>query len=213
MKITKFGHCCLYIEHKGIKILTDPGAYSTSQDEITGVDIILITHEHPDHLHIDSLKKVLTNNPNAKIITNFGVGVLLEKENIFFEKVEDGQYTEINSLLIEGFGSHHEEIYKELGQVQNTGYFIDNILFYPGDAFTNPGKQVEILATPIAGPWTTFKKAMEYVLEIKPRICFPVHDGMFITGRGDLANRLAPKILEGTGIIFTSLKESETKEF
>ncbi|MBI2052837.1 MAG: MBL fold metallo-hydrolase, partial [Candidatus Ryanbacteria bacterium] len=29
MKITKFGHCCLLIKENGVRILTDPGTYST----------------------------------------------------------------------------------------------------------------------------------------------------------------------------------------
>src|SRR4051812_27786091 len=57
MKIKKLGHCCLVIETKGIRIMTDPGNYSTLQADEKNIDIILITHEHTDHLHIESLKK------------------------------------------------------------------------------------------------------------------------------------------------------------
>ena len=38
MNITKLGHCCLLIEEKGLRILTDPGAYSTGQNEIKNID-------------------------------------------------------------------------------------------------------------------------------------------------------------------------------
>ena len=34
MKITKLGHCCLVIEEKGLKILTDPGSYTDTQNNI-----------------------------------------------------------------------------------------------------------------------------------------------------------------------------------
>ena len=43
------------------------------------IDGILYTHEHSDHLNIDSLKKVLENNPQATIFTNDGVGKLLKE--------------------------------------------------------------------------------------------------------------------------------------
>lgn len=152
MKITKLGHCCLLIEHKNKRILTDPGSYSISQNEVFEIDLILITHEHPDHLHIESLEIVLKNNPNAKIITNKSVGKILFEKNIKFEILEDKQATSFESIKLEGFGTEHEEIYQQLGKVENTGYFIDDKLFYPGDAFTNPGKQVEILAFPIVAP-------------------------------------------------------------
>lgn len=95
MKITKFGHCCLLIEENGVRILTDPGTYSTQQSEVKNTDFVLITHEHADHFHIDSLKALLKNNPQAKVITNKSVCVLLEKENIAFSIVENGQNLEI----------------------------------------------------------------------------------------------------------------------
>ena len=85
MKITKFGHCCLLIEENNLRILTDPGNYSTAQNDIKNIDIVLITHEHPDHFHVESLKKLLENNPQAKIITNNGVGALLKELNIEYQ--------------------------------------------------------------------------------------------------------------------------------
>src|SRR3989338_2705657 len=59
---------------KPVRIMTDPGAWSTRQNEEKGIDYIFITHEHQDHFNIESLKKVLANNPKAKVITNKGVG-------------------------------------------------------------------------------------------------------------------------------------------
>lgn len=64
------------IEEGRLRILTDPGSYTTTQNDVKNIDIILITHEHPDYFHLDSLKTVLINNPNATIITNKGVGIL-----------------------------------------------------------------------------------------------------------------------------------------
>lgn len=52
MKITKFGHCCLLIEENGVRILTDPGTYSTQQSEVKNIDFVLITHEHADHFQL-----------------------------------------------------------------------------------------------------------------------------------------------------------------
>lgn len=82
MKITKLGHCCLIVGTDNLRILTDPGNYSTGQNDAKNIDVILITHEHADHLHLESLIKVLENNPNANIITNQGVGVLLDKGKV-----------------------------------------------------------------------------------------------------------------------------------
>jgi L-ascorbate metabolism protein UlaG (beta-lactamase superfamily) len=37
IKVTKLGHCCLLIETGGLRILTDPGSYSTSQSEVKDI--------------------------------------------------------------------------------------------------------------------------------------------------------------------------------
>ncbi len=210
MRITKLGHCCLIVEIKGKRILTDPGSYSTLQDEQKNIDIILITHEHGDHLHIESLKKVLVNNPSAQIITNTAVGKLLDVESIKYQILEGTTSGTFLGVLLEAFDARHEEIYEEFGQVQNTGYFIENTLFYPGDAFYNPGKPVDILALPVAGPWMRLKRAIEYGKEIKPRICFPVHDGILVNP--ELGSRLPSMILPKLGIEFRVLEIGKEEE-
>lgn len=183
MKITKLGHCCLLIQEQGLHILTDPGAWTTAQNEIQNIDLILITHEHPDHLHMESLQTVLANNPQARIITNSGVGKILTQKNIHFELLEHGQETLFQSVRIEGYGSKHAYIYKTIPEVINTGYFISNCFFYPGDALYDPGKPVEILALPVSGTWLTLAQALDYAIRVRAKKCFPVHDGMlkFIT--------------------------------
>jgi L-ascorbate metabolism protein UlaG (beta-lactamase superfamily) len=204
MKITKFGHCCLLIEENGVRILTDPGTYSTQQNDVVGIDFILITHEHNDHLHIDSLKVILKNNPNAKIITNESVGKLLEKEKILFNIVEDSQGFDANGILIEGFGKKHAVIHSLIPQIQNTGYFIQNKLFYPGDAYVDPCKRIDILALPVAGPWLKLDEAIDYGLKLKPNTCFPVHDGNLKSFGA--AHNVTKKVLEQNGIIFSVLE-------
>lgn len=178
MKITKLGHCCLLIEEQGIHILTDPGAWTTAQNEIQDINLILITHEHPDHLHMESLQTVLANNPKAQIITNSGVGKILMQKQIHFELLEHGQKTFYQSVRIEGYGSKHAYIYKTIPEVINTGYCISNYFFYPGDALYDPGKPVEILALPVAGTWLTIAQALDYAIRVRAKKCFPVHDGM-----------------------------------
>lgn len=200
MNITKLGHCCLIIEENEIRIMTDPGAYSTLQNEVKDIDYIFITHEHPDHLHMESLKTVLKNNPEAKIVSNNGVRKLLDNENIPCALLEHGSTGEFGGVRVEGWGEKHATIYQDFGQVQNTGYFFQKRFFYPGDAFYNPEKTVEILALPVAGPWMKIAEAIDYAKALKPKVCFPVHDGMLkFTG----PTRFVPqKFLPPAGIEF-----------
>lgn len=211
MKITKIGHCCLVIEENGLSIMTDPGGWSTTQSEIKNIDVILITHEHPDHLHIDSLKAVLANNPLATIYTNKAVGRILNEAGIHYQQIKHGDSITIKAIAIEGYGTKHAQIHPSITPVENTGYMIANKLFYPGDAFTNPGKPVEILALPVAGPWLKISEVANYAKSIKPKICFPVHDAMIKLT--DWLHGITKIILKSDGIDFTPLKENESIKF
>lgn len=204
MKITKLGHCCLVIETSGKRVMTDPGAFSATQNEEKNISAILITHEHQDHLHVQSLKKVLENNPDAIVITNTAVGKILDENKIKYTKIEEGQKYDLNGVNISGFGNKHAEIYGVYGQVQNTGYMID-ALCYPGDSFSNPNSKVDILALPVTGPWMKIKDAIDYAKNLNPRICFPVHDA-YIHDWASFIWRVPENLLKEVGIEFKKLE-------
>lgn len=201
----------MVIEENGLRVLTDPGAWTTAQNKITGIDIILITHEHADHFHVESVKTILKNNPLARISTNSGVGKILSQENIPFTLLEDKNSLSVRGVNIEAYGKEHAYIYKTVPTVVNTGYFIDGRFFYPGDNFYNPQKPVEILALPVAGPWMKIADALEYLHQIKPKKAFPVHDGMLKIFGGHHAH--PAKILESLGGKFIIPELGKEMEF
>ena len=211
MNIYKIGHCCLVIKTDGKTIVTDPGNFTTEQDELTGVDIILVTHEHGDHFHMDSVKKMKANNPEAVIVTNPTVGKLLEAEGIACDLVSDGLRSDVHGVSLEGIGTEHAIIYDDLGKTENTGYMIAGKLWYPGDSFTDPQRPVDILALPIAGPWMKLAEAFDYARKLKPRVAFPVHDAIMRSPQ--MINRMAPMILANHGVTFQTLDAGETKDF
>src|SRR3989344_8245738 len=153
MKITKYGHSCLLVEDKDARVIIDPGYLSSGQNEVKNVDAVLITHEHPDHLDLGSLGAILSNNTEAKIITNLGVGKILEKESITYQVLGHNKETEIKGIKIRGWGEKHAVLYPTIPQVDNTGYIINKKFFHPGDSFAYPVGSVDILALPLAGPW------------------------------------------------------------
>lgn len=191
--------------------MTDPGEYSTLQNEAKDIQYIFITHEHKDHLHIESLKTVLKNNPKVKVVTNRAVGKLLEVETIPYELLEHGEVRDFSGISVEGHGEKHAVVYEQFGQVQNTGFFFANRFFYPADAFYNPGKPVEILALPVAGPWAKISDAIDYAKEIRPKVCFPVHDGGLKSS--GMAHFVPSKALPSLGIEFVAIPEGGTQEF
>jgi L-ascorbate metabolism protein UlaG (beta-lactamase superfamily) len=212
MKITKFGHCCFLVEENDVRILTDPGNYSTGQNSARGIDLILITHhEHQDHLFLDSLRPILLHNPSAKIVTNSSVAARLASENIPCETLEDGGSISERGVLVEAIGRAHAVIYPGLPQIHNTGYFISNRLFYPGDAFTDPEKPVDILALPVAAVWLKLVESIDYAKAIKPKICFPVHDGN--VKAPESVYRWVKNLLEPVGVGFNVLEKEKEMSF
>jgi L-ascorbate metabolism protein UlaG (beta-lactamase superfamily) len=212
MQITKFGHCCLLVEHNTTRILTDPGEYSTGQDVAKNIDAILITHEHGDHCHIASIKKILVHNPQVRILTNHGVGKLLDAEKIKYELVEHGQSTKVKTCHVEGHGDQHAVMHPSIPTVQNTGYTIDSF-YYPGDALFIPKMKITTLALPVAGPWLKLSDAIDFAWAINPKHVFPVHDAVLSAEGLAVFYRITERFLGNKNIPFTPLRANETKTF
>lgn len=217
MNITKLGHCCLVLEDKGMKILTDPGTFTTEPIKaVTGIDIILITHEHADHFHIDSIEFVLKNNPAAVVVSNGAVAKLLAEKNIPCTVVGDAQSATVGAaggILIEGFGKDHAPIYGTMGLVENTGYMVAGTFYFPGDSFHDPKRPIDVLALPVAGPWMKISEAIDFAKLVKPRTAFGVHDGMIVPGFAGFVATMLNNFLKPDGIEFVALGAGELKEF
>lgn len=166
----------MLLEIKDKKILVDPGRFSEQQNELADIDIILITHEHADHCHSESVTRIVENNPDAIIVTNTSVAALLAKLEIEAYVLEGRDTANVADIFLEAFDGPHVEIFEDFGLVKNTGYFVDETFFFPGDAYTVPNKPVKILALPVAGPWCKMPEAIRYALAVKPNVAFPVHD-------------------------------------
>lgn len=210
MKITKLGHCCLLIETKGKRILTDPGSYTIeAHSKIENIDYILFTHEHHDHYHVESLKVILEKNPQAVIYSNNSVSELLDKEGVKHTQINHRDTILLCEISVTGIGEKHAQMHSTIPLSSNLGYFIDERLWYPGDAFTNPERSVEILALPVSGPWMKLSEAIDYALLLKPKKVFPVHDGT----RFGSAHVLPAKVLAPEGIEFIVMAEGDSREF
>ena len=211
MTITKFGHSCLLIEEKEVRILLDPGSYSEGQNDVQNVDAVLITHEHQDHVALGSLKTILKNSPEARVVTHKGVAEMLAKENIKTEIVEDDQSTEVKGIKIEGKGSEHALIHSSIPLVKNVGYFVAGKFFYPGDALTLPERPVEILAMTAFAPWGKISELIDYAIAVKPKVAIPVHDA--ILKNPAMLHPMFTKILGDADIEFESLEIGKGYEF
>ncbi|MBX3098893.1 MAG: MBL fold metallo-hydrolase [Salinibacterium sp.] len=201
MKLTKFEHSCLVLEKAGATLVIDPGSFTTPLIDVNGVVAIVITHEHADHWTAEHLERLLERNPKARILGPAGVAEAAS--GFAVETVKDGDVIQVDPFTLRFFGSKHAVIHSSIPVVDNVGVLVDDALYYAGDSYTVPPVAVETLAVPIGAPWLKIGDAMDYVLEIKPRRAFPVHDSVLSQiGKGMTRARIDIVTKQGGGEFF-----------
>ncbi len=179
MRITKYGHACLLVEEHETRFLLDPGTFSKDLGDVNGLDAILVTHDHADHVDPDTVKRLLEDNPQAKVYADKGGVKVLAEAGIEAETVADEQEVDVNGVRVQVVGEFHDPIHRDFPAMSNVGYLIAGRLFYPGDALTVPPLPIEILALPTGGPWMKTEEGIDYLKEIKPKAAIPVHDALY----------------------------------
>jgi L-ascorbate metabolism protein UlaG (beta-lactamase superfamily) len=163
MRITHYGHACVLAElPDGARILFDPGTYSAGFEDLTGLDAILITHEHPDHHDRERLPRLAAANPGAAVVTVADAGdpVTVGGAGGAAVRVQPGE---------------HAIIHPDLPTVTNHAYQVGDLLFHPGDSFTRPRGEVRILLLPSGGPWMKLSESIDYLRAVAPEIAIPIH--------------------------------------
>jgi len=214
MKITKYGHACLLVEIEDARILLDPGVWNPTPDA-EGIDAVLITHEHQDHIDIAQLKEVLSRNPEAVIYTHESVGKVLEEAGVKYSTMNEGEIVSVKEVSVQSLGHDHAIIYGDMSPCRNTGFLIGEKLFVPGDALHDvPLKSVEVLALPTGAPWMKLSEAINYAKKVKPKSVFPIHDAMYTE---EVQRGMIPRIIGGNlnevGIEFRDMAAGSTEMF
>jgi L-ascorbate metabolism protein UlaG (beta-lactamase superfamily) len=84
--------------------LTDPGCFTIeAHSKLEGIDAILFTHEHADHYHLESLKILLSKNPDVQVFANTSVAELLNTENIKYVIIQNGQTLDFEGIILTGY--------------------------------------------------------------------------------------------------------------
>jgi L-ascorbate metabolism protein UlaG (beta-lactamase superfamily) len=175
MQLSKFGHSCVLVTSGAARLLIDPGSFSHGFESLTGLTGVLITHQHGDHLDTNRLHELLGRNPDAQVVCDRGSVELLRERGIEPKVVEQGDRFELG-VPVRVFGELHAVIHPDLPQVPNVGYLVDERFFHPGDSFTVPDVDVEVLGVPAGAPWLRIADSIDYVRRIRPRIALPIHE-------------------------------------
>lgn len=194
------GHGSLMFKVNGYIIYIDPVRSSGNYDFMPKADIILVTHEHGDHLDvalIDSLKK-----NGTLVFCNANSAIKIPWAMI----MKAGDRQEINNIRIEAVPAYNIVNVRAPGQPfhpkgAGIGYVltIGGKRFYvAGDTENTPEmkdlKNIDVAFLPMNLPYTmTPEMVADAAKAFKPKILYPYHFGD--TNTDDLV-----KLLKDTGI-------------
>lgn len=180
MRLTKFGHAAVRIEYDGTTIALDPGIWS-QRDVVEGVDAVLITHEHVDHVDLDHLRAT-----EAPIHTIGAVAAQIREQDPEVAErvtvVQPDESLRIGSIGVRAVGELHAVIHPELPRFHNSGYLLsvgDQTVFHPGDALTGPGVAVDVLLAPVCAPWMRSSEGVEFARSVGAPRNVAIHDRVY----------------------------------
>ena len=211
MKVTKYEHACLVLEQNDEKVIVDPGFYTRPITGEQNVMAIVITHKHDDHCFEEQIDRILNDNPDAHIFGTDEVVQRLAPRKA--TAVHHGDFYKAGTFSLEFIGDVHAEIHRSIPLIQNCGVMINDYLYYPGDSFTRPDRNVELLACPSSAPWAKVSEIMDFVDDVKPKRSFPTHNIHLSEQGHDMYN---PRIKAGTeahGGEFFFIQPGESKTF
>ncbi|MCA9330739.1 MBL fold metallo-hydrolase [Candidatus Saccharibacteria bacterium] len=207
MKVTKYEHACLVVEENGERLVIDPGMLA-KLPELENVVAVVVTHVHPDHLHLPNLQALVGASPGLTIFGSDEVIAELGELDVKKVSVENDMMT-VGRFRLEFFGHDHAVIYQQV-PCQNRGVLVNETLYYPGDSFTLPEKPVQDLAFPAAGPWCKVSEVADFITAVKPQRAFPTHDATLSEFGASVNYRYIQQAIEAGGGEFVQLKPGES---
>jgi len=207
MRITKFGHACVRIEHEGCALVLDPGMF-TDPEAVDGADVILITHQHYDHWDAELLRQT-----EAPIHTIAAVRdqIAVEAPDVAerVSVVAPGDIFDVG-LPVRVVGDLHAIIHPEFPRVDNSGFLITagaQKVFHPGDALTLPGEEIDVLLAPSSAPWLKASEAVDFVRGVKAPVNLSIHDRIYTEAAHDILEHHMNVFLSKTGQSWVRLED------
>ncbi len=192
LDFTRIAHDTFKIKGSSV-IYTDPFKV-TNRDE---ADIVLLSHEHFDHLSLDDLNKVVF--PGTTIVASplckDGLRGLQVKQTRF---LDPGGKITVGKVEIEAVPAYNVNKFREPGQPfhpkagKGLGFIFTmdgTRVYYAGDTDFIPEMDkiaCDIALLPVSGTYVmTVEEAVDAALAIHPRIAVPMHYGAIVGSEAD----------------------------
>jgi len=194
LEITFIGHGTLILVINDLVIhldpYSDPHGKQVNYALLPKADILLVTHEHGDHLDLKAIDQVMTSS--TQIIYTKACERQLKGGLV----MNNGDKRTIKNIPIEAIPAYNLVHTRENGQpfhprTEGNGYvltFGDRRVYIAGDTENIPEmgdlKDIDIAFLPMNLPYTmTPEMTARAALSFKPRILYPYHYGQTDTAR------------------------------
>lgn len=211
------GHATVLITLDGTRLLTDPllrrrvthlrRRVPLAPSTFDGIDAVLISHAHHDHLDLPSLRRVGLSIP---IVVPRGLGPLLRRQGFTtVHEMEEGDVRKVGTVRIQATFAAHDGARPPLpARARALGYAVlgTRRIYFAGDTDLFPGMDglvtdLDVALLPIWGWGPTLgrgehldpERAADAVALLRPRIVVPIHWGTYAPMY--LGVREAPKFL------------------
>lgn len=190
--ITWTGHAGFKIIYGNKKMYIDPYKLSKKYDGIFDADIVLVTHNHFDHLSIEDMNNII----NERTVIVSAQECLPQLKSLKIKKsigLDPHNGVKVDDLKIETVPAYnvnkdfHPKNEKKLGFIVEFGA---DRLYHVGDSDIIPEmKEVSptIVLIPVSGTYVmTAEEASKAINElIKPKIVIPMHYGTIVGNKED----------------------------
>ncbi len=159
-------------------------------------DLLLISHEHSDHLSEDDIKRF--TNDATTIVAPRICEEALRKFSMVKEFVTPGSKIDVKGVAIEAVPAYNLNKFREPGRVFHpmadgrVGYVVtlDGVrLYHSGDSDGTPEMEaldVDVAFLPVSGTYVmTAEEAAEAAKAMKVKVVVPMHFGAIVGSRAD----------------------------
>ncbi len=193
LKITWLGHDSFKIKN-GKTVIVDPFKLRSSADK---ADILLISHEHFDHLSIDDIKKV--SSDKTVVVAAAACKSQLSKMKFKDVKlVNPGARIKLDDVTVEAVPAYNLNKFREPGKAFHpredgkVGYVLQMKgvrIYHAGDTDAIPEMKnikADIALLPVSGTYVMdAQEAAEAAKMIGPKLAIPMHYGAIVGSETD----------------------------
>jgi L-ascorbate metabolism protein UlaG (beta-lactamase superfamily) len=178
LRITFIGHGTLMFSYAGKVIHIDPVSMYADYTTLPRADLILVTHEHGDHLDVKAIDNVRT--ANTVIASNAAAAKSISGAIV----MKNGDTQTLAGIPVEAVPAYNPE--KQFHPKGNgNGYvltFAEKRVYVAGDTENIPEmkalKGIDIAFLPMNQPYTmTPEQVADAAKVIKPKVLYPYHFG------------------------------------